>query len=88
LFRRWITKSSSSPKHTTCWGKQIQETQFCQAHKNRSANLLASWRAPWSRGEPTWGFTKVKLRKVGTEGARSWLPTLERGRGWSWKPRD
>jgi hypothetical protein len=25
------------------------------------------WRAPWSRGEPIWGFTNVKLWKVGTE---------------------
>jgi hypothetical protein len=26
------------------------------------------WRTPSSRGEPTWGFTNVKLRKVGAEG--------------------
>ncbi len=27
-----------------------------------------TWHAPWSRGEPTWRFPNVKLRKVGTEG--------------------
>jgi hypothetical protein len=26
----------------------------------------SSWRGPKSRGEPTWGFTDVKLRKVAT----------------------
>jgi hypothetical protein len=37
--------------------------------------------------KPTWGFHKVKLRKSDLA-TRSWLPTLERGRGSSWEPRD
>jgi hypothetical protein len=37
--------------------------------------------------KPTGGFHKVKLRKSDLA-TRSRLPTLERGRGSSWEPRD
>jgi len=46
------------------------------------------WRAPKTRGwNPKWGSHKVKLRNWNLV-ARSPLPTLERGRGSSWEPRD
>jgi hypothetical protein len=37
--------------------------------------------------KPTWGSHKVKLRKLRL-GSTLRLPTLERGRGLSWEPRD
>jgi hypothetical protein len=38
---------------------------------NQCAISLSSdttWRDPWSRGEPTWEFTKCSLRKLGPKG--------------------
>jgi hypothetical protein len=58
------------------------------------ANLLArhkvyyNWRTPKSRGETHLGVSQSQVAESWDLEARSRLPTLERGRGLSWEPRD
>jgi hypothetical protein len=47
-----------------------------------------SWRAPKSRGETHLKVSQSQVAKSWDSEARSRLPTLERGRGSSWEPRD
>jgi hypothetical protein len=62
--------------------------QVLTYHKNLLYFTTIWWRAPKSQGwNPKWGSHKVKLRNWNLV-ARSRLPTLERGRGSSWEPRD
>jgi len=46
------------------------------------------WRAPKSRGETDKGVSQSQVAESWDLEARSQLPTLERGRGSSWEPRD
>jgi hypothetical protein len=46
------------------------------------------WRAPKSRGETHLRVSQSQVAESWDSEARSWLPTLERGGGSSWEPRD
>jgi hypothetical protein len=60
----------------------------CGVLKYKQKPLKWVYYALLSHGvKPTWGFHKVKSQKNDLA-ARSRLPTLERGRGSSWEPRD
>jgi hypothetical protein len=50
--------------------------------------LESPWRAPKSRGETHLRVSQSQVAKSWDLEARSRLPTLERGRGSSWEPRD
>jgi hypothetical protein len=50
--------------------------------------LYFSWRAPKSRGETHLRVSQSQVAESWDLEARSRLPTLERGRGSSWEPRD
>jgi hypothetical protein len=47
-----------------------------------------AWRAPKSRGETHLRVSQSQVAESWDLVARSWLPTLERGKGSSWEPRD
>jgi hypothetical protein len=52
------------------------------------AQLLAIWCAPKSWGETHLGVSQSQVAESWDLEARSRLPTLKRGRGLSWEPRD
>jgi hypothetical protein len=62
------------------WG--IWEEQLIEPEIQRP------WRAPKSRGETHLRVSQSQVAESWDLVARSWLPTLERGRGSSWEPRD
>jgi len=50
--------------------------------------VYRNWRAPKSRGETHLRVSQSQVAESWDLEARSRLPTLERGRGSSWEPRD
>jgi len=63
------------------WLNRIERTPKALTSKAR-------WRAPKSRGETHLRVPQSQVTKSWDLVARSQLPTLERGRGSSWEPRD
>jgi hypothetical protein len=55
---------------------------------SKSAISECDWRAPKSRGETHLRVSQSQVAESWDLEARSRLPTLERGRGSSWEPRD
>ncbi len=83
----WIAIVLASQRFKWCFGA-FRYDGICFANCFTSLSMQRSVDALLSHGvKPTWGFHKVKLRKSDLA-ARSRLPTLERGRGSSWEPRD
>jgi hypothetical protein len=75
-INEWITASEVFPKFdintTSSWWKP----------------QTIKWRAPKSRGETHLRVSQSQVAESWDSEARSRLPTLERGRGSSWEPRD
>jgi hypothetical protein len=65
----------------------LESGLFTSSHIRKTFHFH-DWRAPKSRGETHLKVPQSQVTKSWNLEARSWLPTLERGRGSSWEPRD
>jgi hypothetical protein len=82
---------SSSMQWTSSIGASINMKGRITVNRRWTANILAPWRAadalPSLEVNPLEGSPKCSCGKRDSE-RRSRLPTLKRGRGSSWEPRD
>jgi hypothetical protein len=62
MQQNWFQNSTYS---MDIWNKQNDKGDTLPLH---FASTYVMWRTPWSRGEPTWRFTKCQVAEVGTEG--------------------
>jgi hypothetical protein len=83
---RWYTYSGSCIRCGSCFFT-IGVGVFSIKAFNVAIEVC-SWRAPKSRGETHLRVSQSQVAKSWDLEARSQLPTLERGRGSSWEPRD
>ncbi len=68
--------------------KQITLITILKHSKFKNFIKYTIWRAPKSRGETHLKVSQSQVAESWDLVARSWLPTLKRGRGPSWEPRD
>jgi hypothetical protein len=95
LRKCWIENQVVCSNHGGChpmdWCKKLDKViPLNPPHGDyqKQAKDNMRWRAPKSRGETHLRFSQSQVAENWDLEARSRLPTLERGRGSSWEPRD